>query len=66
MSGLLALALTGGAAASAKFIKKFKRRTVFCISHFVIGCFLCLAGWCIHIHKGIGAFICLFIAQFWL
>lgn len=62
MSGLLAIALSGGAAASAKAVKMFRRRTVFCVSHFVIGIFLAMAGWFVHKHHGLAAFICIWMA----
>ena len=66
MSGALAFALSTGSLAGAKFIHKWKRRTIFCVSHLVIGIFLCFAGYFVHHHIGIAAFVCIFFCQFWL
>jgi len=62
MGGALALSLALGAAAGTSLVKDWKRRTVFCVSHLVIGCLLLAAGYFVHRHHGIGAFICIWFA----
>jgi hypothetical protein len=58
MSGALALALALGAAAGTSLVKDWKRRTIVCVSHLVIGCLLLGAGLCVHRHWGLAAFVC--------
>lgn len=58
MSGALAVSLALGAAAGTSLVKDWKRRTIFCVSHLVIGCLLLAAGYFVHTHNGICAFIC--------
>ena len=62
MGGALALALALGAAAGTSLVKDWKRRTIFCVSHLVIGCLLLAAGFCVHRHWGFGAFCCVWWA----
>ena len=66
MSGALAFALSSGATAGAKFLHIWSRRTIFCVSHLVIGILLISAGYFTDHHLGIAAFICIFFCQFWL
>lgn len=58
MGGALAVSLALGAAAGTSLVKDWKRRTIFCVSHLVIGCLLLAAGYFVHTHNGICAFIC--------
>ena len=66
MSGALAFALTAGAFLGTKTLHAWPRRTVFCVSHLTIGSLLILAGYFVHIHCGIAAFVCIFFCQMWL
>lgn len=66
MASGLAFALSAGAAASAKLVDKLKRKQMFCLSHFMIGVLLCLAGKFLQIENGLATFACIWAAQFWL
>lgn len=66
MSGALAFALSTGSLAGAKFLHIWSRRTIFCVSHLVIGILLIFAGFFTDRHIGIAAFVCIFFCQFWL
>lgn len=66
MGGALAFALSSGAAASTKLIAILDRRQIFCLSHFMIGIFLIGAAICTHCESGVGAFVFIWLSQFWV
>jgi hypothetical protein len=66
MASGLAFGLTAGAGTATKMVSKFKRRELFCLSHFMIGISLCIAGACLQHKNGLSTFFFIWCAQFWL